>query len=321
VTPKSKLIASAATALVLVSFLGLNLPHAHAARSLTGGPIKIASASALPAAGGGQRHLVRVVDVTGAPCESGPAADPNAIENERVALLAHRARLEAEIEGRQAIVIPEELRGRETTESVQRAFRDETIALQSRQTQISEQIETIQQSIELLKREGEVIQAKDAMMQRQVSLLQEQLDIVDGLLKRGSATVSQKLALEQNLAQYESSHLDLQLSGLKSRQEWLKAQQSIADGRNQLRTQDLVELSQTQARIAEASRREIEAASASKPAAASCEQPSGPVFEIMRGPDGSMQVLPIAPITEARSQSPGKAQTGLSQSAAGPSRQ
>jgi hypothetical protein len=302
-TPKSKLILSCATAFVLLSTVSFAV-HAQATRPVAAGLIRIADKAAPPAANGGQRHLVRVVDVTGNPCGSAAAPDPNAIENERISLLAHRARLEAEIAGHEAITIPEELRGRETTESVQRAFHDEAVALQARNMQMAEQIGSVQQSIELMKRENEVIQAKDAMMQRQVALLQEQLDTVDALLKRGSATVTQKLNLEQTLVQYESSHLDLQLSGLKSRQEWLKAQQSIADARSQLRTQDLVELSQTQARLADVSRRGAADANAGKPAQTTCDQSAGPVFEIVRGADGSMQVMPIAPIQEASTAAP-----------------
>ena len=244
---------------------------------------------------GSQRHLVRVVDVSNTPCGSpGSVVDPNALESERLALLAHRARLEAEVQGHDTLIVPVELRGRETTEPVQRAFGDESVALHSRGTQFAEQIEAVQQSIELMKRESEIIQTKDTMMQRQVSLLQSQLDAVDSLLKKGSATVSQKLMLEQTMAQYQSSHLDLQLSGLKSRQELIKAQQSIGELRNQVRTQDVVELNQIQARISDLSKGDNSAAA--KPTVAACDQSPGPVFEIFRGADGAMQVLPVAPV-------------------------
>jgi hypothetical protein len=294
---KFAILAATAIAVVLVPTLSAIAPRAHAAMSVVS---RVAKKPPQPAASNnGQRHLVRVVDVTGAPCASSAAIDPNAAEYERVGLLAHRARLEAELQGRQNIVIPEALRGQETSDQVQRAFRDEAVAMQSRQAQIAEQIDQVQQGIELMKKEGEIIQAKDAMMQRQVSLLQEQLDNVDGLLKRGAATVNQKLALEQNLATFESSHLDLQLAGLKSRQEWLKAQQSIADVGNQVRSQDLIELSQTETRLSGLSNR---AAREDKPADAACSQAPGPVFEIVAGKDGAMQVLPIAPIAGASPQ-------------------
>jgi hypothetical protein len=293
---KIAILASTAIAVVLIPTLSVTVPHANAARSVVSRVIKKANAPALPETNDGQRHLVRVVDVTGTPCALARAADPNTIEYERVGLLAHRARLETEIQGRENIVIPEALRGQETSEPVQRAFRDEAIAMQSRRAQIAEQIQQVQQGIELMKQESDVIQKKDAMMQRQVSLLQEQLDTVDGLLKRGAATVNQKLALEQNLATFESSHLDLQLAGLKSRQEWLKAQQSIADFGNQLRSQDLIELNQTEARLSELSKHSVVPANAEKPADAACSQAPGPVFEIVAGKDGAMQVLPIAPI-------------------------
>lgn len=296
---KFKWIASTAAVLVLVSTLGgATLSHTNAEKP-SGKIVTKDNALPAPAASGGQRHLVRVVDVTGAPCKPS-GADPNAIANERLVLLAHRTRLEAEIQGRNSFAIPEELRGQEATEPVQRAFRDEALAAHTRQQQVAEQAQSVQQSIELMKRENEVIEAKDTMMQRQVTLLQQQLDAVDGLLKRGAATMSQKLILEQTLAQYESSHLDLQLSGLKSRQELLKAQQSIADMRNQLRAQDLAELGQTQARLADLARGDAAAAGANKPAEAACDQAPGPVFEIMRGADGSMQVTPIAPISETK---------------------
>jgi hypothetical protein len=298
---KFLILLSTAIAVVLIPALSVTIPHAHAAMSVVSRVIKTANAPALAGPNDGQRHLVRVVDVTGTPCASSGAADPNTIAYEHVSLLAHRARLEAEIQGRENIVIPEALRGQETSELVQRAFRDEAIAMQSRQAQIAEQIQQVQQGIELMKQESDVIQKKDAMMQRQVSLLQEQLDTVDGLLKRGAATVSQKLALEQNLATFESSHLDLQLASLKSRQEWLKAQQSIADVGNQLRSQDLIELSQTEARLSELSKHVAVPANAEKPADAACSQASGPVFEIVAGKGGAMQVLPIAPIAGAQS--------------------
>jgi hypothetical protein len=303
---KFAILASTAIAVVLIQTLSVTVPHAHAAMSVVSRVIKT-NASAHAGTNDGQRHLVRVVDVTGTPCASSSAADPNTVEYERVGLLAHRARLEAEIQGRENIVIPEALRGQETSELVQRAFRDEAIAMQSRQAQIAEQIQQVQQGIELMKQESDVIQKKDGMMQRQVSLLQEQLDTVDGLLKRGAATVNQKLALEQNLATFESSHLDLQLAGLKSRQEWLKAQQSIADVGNQLRSQDLIELSQTEARLSELSKHAAVQANAEKPADAACSQASGPVFEIVAGKDGAMQVLPIAPIAGTQSAAARKA--------------
>lgn len=293
-----KFIASTTTALVLVSTLGVTFSHAHIARPLALHTPRATTASQPPAATPTQRHLVRVVDVTGTPCTSSGAPDPNAAENERLALLAHRARLEAELQGRVNIIIPEELRGGEATEPVQRAFREEAVAMQSHLTQIAEQIGAVKQSIALMKRESDVIQAKDKMMERQVSLLQEQLDNVDALLKRGSATVNQKLALEQTLAQYESAHLDLQLAALKSQQELLKAQQSIADARTQLRGQDIVELGQTQARLSDLAKGD--AAKAAKPAATVCDQAPGPVFEIVRGADGAMQVLPVAPIDASK---------------------
>ena len=318
-TQKFKLIASATSALVLVSTLGIAFSHDHVAPPFASLHAKAATAPQPSEASDTQRHLVRVVDVTGTPCAS-VAPDLNAVENERLALLAHQSRLEAELSGRTTIIIPQELNGRETSEPVQRAFREEAVAMQSHLTQIVEQIEAVQQSIELMKREGDIIQKKDSMMQRQVSLLQEQLDNIDALLKRGSATVSQKLALEQALAQYESGDLDLQLSGLKSRQDLLKAQQSIADARTQLRSQDLIELSQTQARLSDLSKG-ADAANAKKPSGAACDQAPGPVFEIVRGADGAMQVLPIAPIAEAKADSSNQARTEQLQTTALPAAQ
>jgi hypothetical protein len=294
-TRRFKLIASATTALVLASTLGIAFSHAQVRRPFASHHAKAATAPPPSAASDAQRHLVRVVDVTGTPCASA-APDPDAVENERLALLAHQSRLEAELAGRTTIFIPQELHGRETAEPVQRAFREEAAAMQSHLTQVGEQVAAVQQSIELMKREGEVIAEKDTMMQRQVSLLRDQLGNVDALLKRGSATMSQKLALEQTLAQYESSHLDLQLSGLKSRQDLLKAQQSIADARTQLRSQNLIELGQTQARLSDLSRGAEAAANTKKQAGAACDQTPGPVFEVVRGPDGAMQVLPVAPL-------------------------
>jgi hypothetical protein len=289
-----KITASTTTALVLVSTLGIAFCNSHETQAFAG-DVRPATLPLPPATRGTERHLVRLVDVTKTPCVPVAILDPERIENEHLALLAHQSRLEAELAGRMSIIIPEELRGRETTEPVQHAFREEVTAMQTHLTQVAGQIDAIQQGIELMKREGDVIEAKDKMMQRQVSLLQDQLDKVDALLKQGSATMTQKLALEQTLAQYSSAHLDLQLASLKSRQELLKAQQGIADTRNQARSQDLIELGQTQARLSDLSKA-AEAAAAKKPATAACDQAPGPIFEVVRSADGAMQMLPVAPV-------------------------
>ena len=127
--------------MVLIPILGVTVPHAQAATSVVSRVIKTANAPALAGTNDAERHLVRVVDITGTRCAPSGTADPNAVEYEWVSLLAHRVRLEAEIQGHENIVIPEALRGQETSELVQRAFRDEAVAMQSRQAQITQQIQ------------------------------------------------------------------------------------------------------------------------------------------------------------------------------------
>src|SRR5271170_5655220 len=104
---KFAILAGTTIAVVLIPTLSVTVPHANAARSVVSRVITKANAPTFAGTNDAQRHLVRVIDVTSTPCASAGAADPNAIEYERVGLLAHRARLEAEIRGRENIVVPE----------------------------------------------------------------------------------------------------------------------------------------------------------------------------------------------------------------------
>jgi tetratricopeptide (TPR) repeat protein len=189
-------------------------------------------------------------------CESAPTSsiNPNDLEAALIQLIAHRARLEAELGEAEQINLPSEFRGQENNELVMRAMGEEQQAFQTRKQQIASDLSKAQENIAELKDERSIAEAKKAIAERQAAMLHSQLDSVNDLLRRGLSTNAQKLAIEQNLAQYESARLDMQLLALKSQQEWMKTEQHVVDLRNQVKMADWVEFNQTKQKLAELSR-------------------------------------------------------------------
>ena len=206
-------------------------------------------------------------------CEAEPpkSIDPNGIEAALIQLIAHRARLEAELGEAQQINLPPEFRGQENNELVMRAMGEEQQAFETRKQQMASELSKAQENIAALKDERNIAETKKTIAERQAAMLHSQLDSVNDLLRRGLSTNAQKLAIEQNLAQYESARLDMQLLALKSQQEWMKTEQHVVDLRNQVKMADWVEFNQTQQRLAELSRQ-----ASAQPRAETRQRPEGP---------------------------------------------
>jgi hypothetical protein len=206
-------------------------------------------------------------------CEAEPprAIDPNGIEAALIQLIAHRARLEAELGEAQQINLPPEFRGQENNELVMRAMGEEQQAFETRKQQMASELSNAQENIAQLKDERNIAETKKTIAERQAAMLHSQLDSVNELLRRGLSTNAQKLQIEQNLAQYESARLDMQLLALKSQQEWMKTEQHVVDLRNQVKMADWAEFNQTQQKLAELSRQ-----ASAQPGAEARQRPEGP---------------------------------------------
>jgi hypothetical protein len=208
-------------------------------------------------------------------CESGaPAlvANRDAIDAQALALMLHEARLAAESEGRDAITLPGQFKGREETDVIKRALLGEQLAFQSRQEAFTAQIDTMKRAKALAEREIEFTQSKHTATEQHLAELHKQFDSFSHLVDKGIGLLSQKLTLQQNIMQFDGSLLDLKLAILRSKEEISKAEQSITLLQNQRRNEALLGLGQTQAQLTMLSQQAAQATAASS---SSCKMSSG----------------------------------------------
>lgn len=172
------------------------------------------------------------------------------LEAERLALLAQRARLQAELEQAEVITFPDELT-RRSGAAVARMLREEQLLFDSRRQGLRSQIEALEQGKSLVKKEITSLRAKDTTQERQLKLAKKDLENVNSLVSKGLAIAARQLALEQTLAQIESARQDLTLSIIRAEQEINRAERQALDMQNNRRNDILAELRKTQSRISE----------------------------------------------------------------------
>jgi hypothetical protein len=239
-------------------------------------------------------QLVRIAGASAAACAaSSPApVDVKALADSIKAQIVHRARLEAELQGRGDIELPALLQGQQTLEPIAGALRDEQTVFVARRDALNAQVASLNQDKGFSQREVELTTAKEATLARQEALYQKDLDKIGGLLSEGLVSGPQKLALEQNILQAEANRLDVKLATLRAQQDISKIDRNIADLRNQWRNDSLAEFTKTQAALTDLGQ-QLRAATAT-PTPAACGDAKDALYIILRGPDGAVQAFPVA---------------------------
>jgi hypothetical protein len=319
---KSYMLSSAATVLASLLVLAATLPNGRHGSAVASEAPRLGDQHgnddidprSLVQAG----RLVSVIDPS-ASCHPAPTAapDPAAIDAALKGQVVHLARVAAELQGLEDIVLPEALQNHQNDAPVIAALHDERLAFAARREALASQIASLNQAKELSEREVEFTKAKEAALARQGALLQKELDTVNALMTKGLAVTSQKLALEQGVLQSETNRLDLKLLTLKAQQEVGKIERSITDLINQWRNEAVAEFNKTQATLAALSQQGQAAASAAgggDPAshrrpAGNCDDMKERLYVIVRGPGGVLQAFPVA----AKQEMPGEASAVLAQ--------
>jgi protein involved in polysaccharide export with SLBB domain len=176
--------------------------------------------------------------------------DLRALVSERLQLLVRQARLKATIDDSDKITLPPEINARKSEEEIGRIISEETQLLETYQKSLSSQQAVVQLSQSLLQQEIKSLVAKEGMLARQYDLTKKELDAISSLVSKGLAVAPRQVALEQNLAQFESSRLDVQLAQLRAQQEIARAEREGLEFRNKARSLALTEVSDVRVRLA-----------------------------------------------------------------------
>ena len=160
----------------------------------------------------------------------------------RFAELAHRARLEAELQGGDTISFPTELMSRRDDPAIVQIMRDEELQFAARRESLQSQVASLKQTKDLLQKEITSLEAKGVTVRRQLGLSRQELDNVNKLVDQKLAVSSRRLSSEQTVSQLESASIDLDLAALRARQDISKVDRDTAELTNRRRNELLVEL-------------------------------------------------------------------------------
>jgi hypothetical protein len=243
-------------------------------------------------------QLVRISDANAATYErtNVQTADPVALDAAMKRQMVHLARLQADLDGGEEIVLPAALQQARNADPVAAAFRDEKLALAVGRDALASQLEPLGLDKALAEEEIQVTKGKQDVVERQEAILQRQLHDLDGLASKGLATIPQRLALEQNLLLTADNRLDLKLSLLKAQQDLSRVVRNMADLRRQARNVTLVDRNQTEDALAAYSRQ----------AHATPDRGDGDTKDVLyllvRDAAGSLRAFPVTTATTAPGQ-------------------
>jgi exopolysaccharide production protein ExoF len=167
-----------------------------------------------------------------------------------LAQLGRQARLQAEVADSEDISFPSELLSRKNNSAVAEIMTHETSLFLSRRKTLQSKLESFSRTISLLEQEIDVLQSKKVTVERQFALATQERNNINKLIEQKLAVSSRQLALEQVVAQYESTRLDLGLAIVRAHQEISKAQRDASDAVNIRNNDVLTELGKIDEQLA-----------------------------------------------------------------------
>ncbi len=167
---------------------------------------------------------------------------------QRNGLLARRARLIAEAEGKDEIDFPDELR---KSEAGRKLINDETALKAARERRLRLQLDGHDDLKKLLSSEIESLQQKIATQNRQLELLRTELKSIGNLQEKGLVVNQRILSLEQSNAELEGKILDMETASLRAKQDIAKTTQDETSLQNERATEIARDRQQTEADLQE----------------------------------------------------------------------
>ena len=167
---------------------------------------------------------------------------------QRNGLLARRARLTAEAEGKNAIDFPDDLR---KTDAGRKLMGDETALMEARAKRLRLQLSGLDDLKKLLQSEIESLTQKIATQNRQLDLARQELKGLGNLQEKGLVANQRVLTLEQSNAELEGKILDMETASLRAKQDIAKATQDGTTLQNDRDTEIAQDRQQTEADLNE----------------------------------------------------------------------
>lgn len=171
------------------------------------------------------------------------------------ALLARKARFEAEIADKPDIEFPAELVGKLEDRSIVALLQSERSLFEARRSANQNQINMLNDLKKYLQAEVESITGQLAAQTRQIDLVKKELEGINALMAKGLSIEPRRLGLERNIAQLEGERLRLDSNMTKARQEISRTGVSILELSTKREIEAANGLSETQIKLDEVARK------------------------------------------------------------------
>ncbi len=168
---------------------------------------------------------------------------------EFLALMARRARLEAELGGHKSITFPPSLIRYAVTNVVKEILEKEELLFDARRDSRANQLTALNQLREFLNREAASIEMQLEAHDRQIKLLRDEMGSIHALAKQKLVTEPRRLALDRSIAQAEGERLRLETALMRSRQEHSRTNIMVVELDTKRITEITSELQQAQVRL------------------------------------------------------------------------
>jgi len=169
-------------------------------------------------------------------------------------LLARRARLTAELNGRDKIDWPAELNGKNDP-SVAQLKSQENLIFQTRRDALQTQLQSLSQLRSFLDSEVKSISDQLAIQDRQLGLIRKELKSVSSLREKGLVVAPRVLSLERTEAEAEADRLRMNTALLQAKQEGGKTELAMIELKNNRHNEIVTTLRETQAKLDEIAKR------------------------------------------------------------------
>lgn len=166
--------------------------------------------------------------------------------SEKNRLIARRARLQAETDGKDGIDMPAELKDLPEAKAL---LASEAALKDTRKKRLTLQLQALDDLKGLLQAEIESLAKKTETQTRQLELAKEDRDKIENLAEKGLALSARKLTAEQRAADIEATLLDIDTNSLKAKQDISKANQDEITLRNDWDAKLAQELQDTESEL------------------------------------------------------------------------
>jgi len=173
-------------------------------------------------------------------------------DDQRVRLLVKRARIDADLAGKDSFDPPKEVEGDPKLPTI---VADEMQILTSDQKALKLKLDALDDLKGVLQSEIESLQKKIVNQQQQVDLAQQQLASIGPLAQKGLVANARLLDSKQSVADLQGKILDYETAILTAKQSISKATQDAIDARNTLNSSLASDRQQTEANLNEAALR------------------------------------------------------------------